>query len=324
MSTLIPNEHLQAVIESLFPKKKQEELLGKLNYRSPDARAAVLAEIDKESPGKADQLTAIWSDRPVHAVHFFRVPPLDGLTAASVQRIIRDRFDVSSHVGKWADLPKPRKAFTPYLLKVQVQRSEVYALVRLYRQRVHHLDEESDRIPESYEVEWRAGLEDPGGRIVEVYYSTAAARQAMITTLEAITGEEVPKRRSPGQAKYLAPLRFIEGDIKEAAAQRKWDIVGYLWEDQAGKAGACSVLGRQRGHRFLPIDPTFAPTQGREDEPNAGRGYTFPFKHDDGFKEFLAFEFHFDGIHPHVTFLRRASSLGRRHLLDLLRQYLRE
>ena len=44
----------------------------------------------------------------------------------------------------------------------------------------------------------------------------------MRTFIEDITGAEVPKRKSPGQAKFMAPLRFTEGEVKALAERKKW------------------------------------------------------------------------------------------------------
>ena len=96
-------------------------------------------------------------------------------------------------------------------------------------------------------------------------------------------------------------------------------MIAYRWDDPTRKAGEWTVAGRQSGARYLPLDLSLETLQDREDLPNNGRGYTYPLKHQDGFIEHVQFQFYLDGIHPHVTLVRRASSLARAHLLGELK-----
>jgi hypothetical protein len=328
VNLLIPIEHLKALVEVLpFNPDERAALLKRLTYADAAHRAAVLEAIEKLSPGKSEELKRVWSRTSGSAVHFWRVPALDGSNLQSLQRALRKRFDLeSAHKDVWIDLPKPRVPKTPHLRCVRLSADELRGSVELYSERFVPYEGDGTRVPSSFPVDFRVDLKAPGGRIAEVYYSSAYARSAIITAIEDLTGQEVPRRKSAGQADFLYPLRFGDADIRALATKLDWNVIKYRFQppDADSNAGEVIVSGRGSATELQPLDPSGKRAQEAELVPNQGRGYRSVFDHGDGFKEQLRFLFEYDGIHPHVRFVGRPSSPGRRYLLDILREHLRD
>jgi len=325
LSTRIPKDHLVALIKALrLDDGRRNELLSALNVADQGRWGEVLDAINEAMPGKAAALREMYPEAAVRSVHFFRVEKVDGATAASLQRTIRSRFDVSAHLGTWTDLPQRGRAHTSRILRVKITRDEFVARIRLYREVSVPCDDEEQRVPSSDDFEMRVSLTAPGGRIAEVYASTNHSRLAMLVAMEDLTGLEVPKRKSPGQARFFKPLRFVESNIKQLAEDLDWEVVGYRWDDPTPKAGEWTVVGPQQGTRLMPIDGSHEALKDRERNPNNGRAYTYEFDHGDGYLEPVQLQFFFDGNHPHVQLLRRVSMPARQHVLNLLRDRLKE
>ena len=165
MSGSIPNEHLRAVISSLRISEEAKAALEKrLNDTDKEHRLAVLSAIGDAAPETLTHLKAIWTDSDVHAIHFWRAPPLwHGATQVSLRRTIKDRFDLSAARDTWGEPKKPRSPQTPYIYRIRLSETELRAQVRLYREKPVTYEGHRDRVPESFEVGLRVDIAAAAG-----------------------------------------------------------------------------------------------------------------------------------------------------------------
>jgi len=312
------SQHLKALLErSNLPEARRLALVAGLQVSDPANVKAACQALADDHPGIEDRLTQLWVDSRSRAVHFFRLPILDGTTLGEAKRLVTENLDAANAIDRWHKFRRPKERI-PHLQLVRLGQRELNLRARLYLERHSQLDDDVNSYLVHRDVDCRIEFSRQGGAIAEVYGTTAYARAGLRTCLEELLLEEIPKKRSAKQEKYMLPLRFSEGHVKSVATDLGLKVTLLDGPDPQDSIGGVSLYGKQRGVVRDPLPLDDPRVKIRERAGNDQRVYLYDYDHGDGYTEQAEVRFNLHAQHPHVTFTKISSRLAMRWILDAL------
>jgi hypothetical protein len=316
----VPVAHLLHAVDHVLDvgEKQRKELRELCQSRDPGQRAAFEAQVNAADPDLLPRLQSVWSFATRHAVHLWTSRTLKkyDLGKLSPQELKK------TYGGKVVDgvlvFPPGDEEVDVRVHRVRV--TDQHGLdveVRIVRRFAVPFEDEERIVERTLDVPIMVDL-NRGERLVEVYAGYNEARKALVTFMEWLTGEEIPKRSGTKQKVYFEPLGFDEHNVRALAKRLKLKHpVSLRGPPPKIKAYGVQLWGGPEGS-VDSLDFNDETIKLQDEQANKERWLPYPFAHDDGYKETTVVAFNFATKQPRVSFRLRTSRPAITHVLSEL------